>query len=114
VLDAARQGATCTAASAAGLNQQALQTHYSQFKAQAAQQIGALGSDTRVGQVLGTLSTLQRNPGLLAGTLPQPSVVAEQPAAALPAAARWAWKLALLAGTDTVFAFDKPLGDLQG
>ncbi len=114
VLDAARQGATCTAASAAGLNQQALQAHYSQYKTQAAQQIAALGSDTRVGQVLGTVSTVQRNSGLLAGTLAQPTVVAQQPAAALPAAMRWAWKLALAGGTDTVFAFDKPLANLQG
>jgi RHS repeat-associated protein len=110
-IDAARQGATCTAASAAQVNQAALAAHYAQFKNQALLQ---LGNDSLVSQILGRSSIASRSQSLLAGTLAFPTVAANTAVPALTPALRWRLQLGLQQGTDIVLAMDKALPELEG
>jgi len=113
-IDAARQGATCTAASAAQINQAALAAHYAQFKIQAQQQLTGLGADSLVSQILGRSAIASQPQPLLAGTLAFPTVAANTAVPALTPALRWRLQLGLQQGTDTAIALDKPLPELEG
>jgi transglutaminase-like putative cysteine protease len=114
VLDAGKQGATCTAESAARVNHGALSAHYGQFRASAQQQLGSLGADTRVGQVLGTAVLTGTQQPLLPGVLAFPTVIAATPTAVLNSALRWRASLQLVQGTNNIVALDKPLAELEG
>ncbi|HEY8359745.1 MAG TPA: hypothetical protein VIL30_20010, partial [Ramlibacter sp.] len=113
-LDAARQGATCTAASAQQVNQAALAAHYAQFRTNAQQQLGALGADARVAQVLGTQAIATGAQPLLPGTLPMASVVEAVPTSSLAAPLRWRLQLGLLQGTQQIAGLDRALAEVQG
>ena len=114
LLDAAKQGAVCTSASAAGLNTTALVNGYSQFNAQALSQLNNLGNNTRIAQILGSESVLAQDHSMLAGNLPYPVVIEGLSATELPASLRWRASLSLLDGTTSVLALDRALAQVQG
>ena len=87
-----KQGATCTPATANSLSINQLSTSYADFNTQASNQLGVLGSNASVSQVLGLGSITPRQQALLAGTLPYATVVANTPVAALPDSASWTLK----------------------
>ncbi|WP_158289964.1 RHS repeat-associated core domain-containing protein [Ramlibacter sp. WS9] len=113
-IDTARQGATCTAASAAQVNQAALAAQYAQFKTQAQQQLTGLGNDSLVSQILGKSAIGVQPQPLLAGTLAFPTVAANTAVPALTPSLRWRLQLSLTQGLDSVLSLDKPLPELEG
>lgn len=113
-ISAARQGATCTAASATNVNQAALAAHYDQFRQQAQQQVASQGPDLRVAQVLGSRVIAVREQVLLPGTLAFPVVLTSNPTPVLASTMRWRLQLALLHGMDQVLGFDRPIPEIEG
>lgn len=114
LLGRARQGASCTAASASGLNTTALSSGYSDFSTQARNQLNALGADASVAHILGASAITPRQHALLAGTLPYVTVVTNTPGATLPSTANWTLQLSLFNGSAPVWSASRPLFDLQG
>jgi RHS repeat-associated protein len=131
--DAARQGASCTAASAQGLNLAGLQAHYARYAAQARQQLGSLGEDLTVGQVLGLRrlslpgsgagtgigAGAAAGGGVLPGSLPYAVVAQASELAQLPTALRWQIGLTLgeagaASGQGGQVQWSAPLSQVQG
>jgi len=97
VLDAARQGATCTADYAQALNGPNITAAYTAYKSQLANYLTQQGASLTVGDVLGTRAIIPENHPILLGTLPYPTVAVAGQFAALPDALRWKLSYALYA-----------------
>ena len=109
-----KQGATCTPATANSLTVSALANSYTDFNTQVGNQLGVLGSNASVTQILGIGSITPRQQALLAGTLPYATVVANTPTAALADSQSWTLQLNVLNGVNAIFAAQRPIADLQG
>lgn len=114
LLDASRQGATCTAAAAGQVNVAALSANYAQFKAQAQSQLGTRGANVPVGRILGTTALVRQQPALLAGVLPYETVVAAPAVAAVAPSLNWRVQIGLVNGLDPVLDISRHWGELDG
>ena len=97
VLDSARQGATCAADYAQGLNGANIGAAYTTYKTQLAAYLSQQGPDLTVGGVLGTRTIVVENHPILLGSLPYTTVAVGGKFNVLPDALRWKLSYALYA-----------------
>jgi RHS repeat-associated protein len=107
VLDAGKQGATCTADSAQGINVGNLQSAYDDYKDRLTQFLTQQGSDLTVGDVLGSRNIDAKHFSILVGSLPYKTITVESRFASIPDSLRWKFHYSLYADA-TAKGQDKP------